>query len=74
MRPMALQHLHYLLTPRVSAAAFAAISPGEMPWQATSTGINRTVNIRALAPKLARTVTTLKALNGCVIVRLFVGR
>ena len=53
-RPMALQHLHHLLTLRVPAT-----SPGEMPWWATSIAINRTVNIRALAPKLAGTVTTL---------------
>ena len=45
---------------RDSAAAFAATSSGEMPWYATSIAINRTVNIRALAPKLAGTVATLK--------------
>ena len=57
---MALQHLHHLLTPRVSAAASAATSPSEMPWKATSIAINRTQYIRALAPELVGTVTTLK--------------
>ena len=50
----------YLLTSKVSAAASTATIPGEMPGLAASIAIALTVDVRALAPELSGTVTTLQ--------------